>query len=131
MTSRTRTARIARRLVVVLIAVALIALAGYITFGVVVASEWFVHPTGNTDCRTPLDRYGWAYEAINYDIADDANLRANPDMRKCANQGSAAGSAVIAQDGVPIDGWYVPAAGGVPRGRPRQRSGSNTVGSGQ
>ena len=111
MTSRSRT-RIARRFVVLVVAVALIALIGYIGFGVVVASDWFVHPTGSTDCRTPLDRYGWSYEAINYDIADDAHLRANRDMQACGNQGTVAGSAVVTSDRVPIAGWYVPAAGG-------------------
>jgi pimeloyl-ACP methyl ester carboxylesterase len=76
----------------------------------VVASDWFVHPAESTVCQTPLDRYGWAYEAINYDNADDANLRANPNMERCANQGSPAGADVVTTDGVPIAGWYVPSA---------------------
>ncbi len=102
---------IARRLVVLLVAVAFLGLVGYTTYGVVVGSDQFLHPAGNEDCRTPLDRYGWSYEAINYDIADDANLRLNPNMEKCANQGSPAGTHVVTQDGVPIAGWYVPPAG--------------------
>ena len=103
--------RIARRLLVLLVAVVFVGLLGYTTFGVVVASDWFVHPNGNTDCRTPLDRYGWSYEAINYDIADDANLRTNPNREDCLNQGSPAGTDVVTADDVPIAGWYVPPAG--------------------
>ena len=110
MKSRSRGVRIARRLIALLIAVLLVVLVGYTTYGVVVASDMYVHPGGSGDCRTPLDRYGWKYEAINYDIADDANLRANPNMQNCPNQGSPAGSDVVTTDGVPIAGWYVPAA---------------------
>jgi len=102
--------RFARRLLALLVTVALLGLIGYATFGVVVASDLYVHPAESTVCQTPLDRYGWTYEAINYDIADDANLRANPNMERCANQGSTAGADVVTTDGVPIAGWYVPPA---------------------
>jgi fermentation-respiration switch protein FrsA (DUF1100 family) len=102
--------RIARRLLILLVVVGLVALLAYTTYGVVVGSDQLVHPTGNSDCRTPLDRYGWPYEAINYDIADDANLRTNPDMTDCASQGATAGQDVVTGDGVRIAGWYVPAA---------------------
>jgi uncharacterized protein len=61
------------------------------------------------DCRTPDLVYGWAYEAINYDQADDATLAAFPDRMACPDQGSMAGGAVVAADGTPIAGWYVPA----------------------
>jgi pimeloyl-ACP methyl ester carboxylesterase len=104
--------RIVRRAAALLLAILILGLVGYTTFGVVVAADWFVHPDGNTDCRTPLDRFGWTYEAINYDIADDANLRTNLDMTDCRDQGSVAGSEVVASDGVPIAGWYIPAADG-------------------
>jgi pimeloyl-ACP methyl ester carboxylesterase len=66
------------------------------------------------DCRTPDVQFGWAYEAINYDIADDAVLQAaNADMTSCDSQGAKAGDDVVAPDGVRIAGWYVPAAGGI------------------
>jgi len=86
---------------------------GYTAYVGAVGSDQLVHPTGNADCRTPLVRYGWAYEAINYDIADDAVLRsANPDMANCSSQGATAGTDVVASDGVQIAGWYIPAASG-------------------
>jgi pimeloyl-ACP methyl ester carboxylesterase len=86
---------------------------GYTAYVGAVGSEGLIHPTGNPDCRTPLVRYGWTYEAINYDIADDAVLRsANPDMEKWSSQGATAGAEVVTSDGVRIAGWYIPAANG-------------------
>jgi pimeloyl-ACP methyl ester carboxylesterase len=67
------------------------------------------------DCRTPMDVYGWPYEAINYPITDDAHLRAdNKDMTNCANQGVKAGDEVVTSDGIHIAGWYIPAGDGAP-----------------
>ena len=66
------------------------------------------------DCRTPDVLLGWAYEPINYEIADDAALAlANPDMANCETQGVAAGEQLVTDDGVHLAGWYVPAANGV------------------
>ena len=102
-----------RRILVVLIAVAILALGGYVGYVAAIGPSGLLHPTPAADCRTPDDRFGWAYEAINYDIADDAVLRAaNADMTSCANQGAEAGTAVVAADGIPIGGWYIPAANG-------------------
>ncbi len=65
------------------------------------------------DCRTPDVQFGWTYEAINYDIADDAALKArNPDLTNCAYLGTKAGDAVVTDDGIRIAGWYVPAGNG-------------------
>lgn len=92
----------------------LLGLSGYTAYVGAVGSDQLAHPTGNPDCRTPLVRYGWMYEAINYNIADDAVLqRENPDMTNCSSQGAAAGTDVVTSDGIPIAGWYVPAANGV------------------
>jgi pimeloyl-ACP methyl ester carboxylesterase len=67
------------------------------------------------DCRTPDVRFGWAYEAINYPIADDARLRADdPDQSNCATEGVQAGGEVVTSDGVRIAGWYIPAGDGAP-----------------
>jgi pimeloyl-ACP methyl ester carboxylesterase len=86
---------------------------GYTAYVAVVGSEALIHPTGNPDCRTPLVRYGWTYEAINYDIADDAVLRSsNSNMEKCSSQGATAGTEVVTSDGIRIAGWYIPAANG-------------------
>ncbi len=92
----------------------LVGLASYTMYVGAVGSDELAHPVGNTDCRTPMSRFGWTYEAINYDIADDANLaQSNPDMTNCANQGMRAGQAVTTSDGIPIAGWYIPAADGI------------------
>jgi pimeloyl-ACP methyl ester carboxylesterase len=65
------------------------------------------------DCRTPDLQFGWAYEAINYDISEDAALRSvNADMARCTEQGTPAGDAVVTDDGIRIAGWYIPAADG-------------------
>ena len=106
--------RIVIRLAALLAALAVLAGLAYTGYGVVAGSDALTHPAGNSDCRTPLFRYGWAYEAINYDIADDAVLqRANPTMQDCASQGAIAGTDVVTADGVHIGGWYISAASGV------------------
>lgn len=69
-------------------------------------------PARSADCRTPAT-FGWDYEAINYDVAGDDALAAEPDPQACRNQGPAAGQDVTSSDGVPIAGWYVPAASGI------------------
>ncbi len=104
--------RLVRRLALAAV-VALLGLGGYTGYVGLVGSDQFIHPIGNTDCRTPLDRYGWPYEAINYDPLDDAALRSvNADMEHCTTQGAVAADEVLAADGVPIGGWYIPSAAG-------------------
>lgn len=68
---------------------------------------------GNPDCRTPDELFGWTYEAINYDIADDALLASrNADQKHCTYTGTVAGDEVVTDDGIRIAGWYVPAPDG-------------------
>jgi pimeloyl-ACP methyl ester carboxylesterase len=105
--------RIRRGVGALLAALMLVGLTGYTAYVGAIGSDGFVHPSGDTDCRTPLVRYGWPYEAVNYDIADDAVLqKQNPDMSNCASQGATAGSDVVTTDGIRIAGWYIPAADG-------------------
>ena len=112
-TGRRRARRIAALVLGLIAALVLVGGVGYTAYVGAVGSDALVHPTGNPDCRTPLVRYGWTYEAINYDIADDAVLRsANPDMESCSSQGATAGTDVVTSDGVRIAGWYIPAANG-------------------
>ncbi len=116
-TARTawRGIRPARRwLAVAAVAVVLVGVAGYSGYVGALGSAEFVDPAEpSTACETPGTRFGWDYEAINYDRADDLRLVAeNPDMRDCSSQGATAGSEVVSPDGVPIAGWYIPAAGG-------------------
>jgi uncharacterized protein len=64
-------------------------------------------------CDTPGSAFGWEYEAINYDPADDVRLAGGPGgLENCASQGETAGTEVVTQDGIGIDGWYIPAASG-------------------
>src|SRR5206468_1873130 len=66
-----------------------------------------------SDGLARLGVYGWAYEAINYPMADDARIRAdNRDMTDCASQGVKAGDEVVTSDGIHVAGWYIPAADG-------------------
>jgi pimeloyl-ACP methyl ester carboxylesterase len=101
-----------RRLIIVIVGLAVIGALGYTAYVGYEGSRQAVSVDENRsrDCRTPMDQFGWAYEAINYDIADDATLRsANADMTECASQGVKAGNEVVTPDGVHIAGWYVPA----------------------
>jgi pimeloyl-ACP methyl ester carboxylesterase len=104
--------RVAATAVVVL---GVVVVVGYTGFIASVGSDGFVNPaTGSTACATPASAFGWEYEAINYDKADDAALAAaNPDMTACSSQGAQAGTAVVASDGVQVAGWYIPAASGI------------------
>lgn len=67
------------------------------------------HGSASRDCRTPA-ALGLEYEAINYDIAADAQLSAEPDPKNCEAQGPAAGMLVRAADGTGIAGWWIPSA---------------------
>ncbi|HET7582314.1 MAG TPA: alpha/beta fold hydrolase [Candidatus Limnocylindria bacterium] len=105
-----------RRLIIVIVGLAVIGALGYTAYVGYEGSRQAVSVDENRsrDCRTPMDQFGWAYEAINYDIADDATLRsANADMTECASQGVKAGNEVVTPDGVHIAGWYVPAGNGM------------------
>jgi hypothetical protein len=60
-------------------AVSLVALVGYLGFIGFEGSQAFGAHDRSGDCRTPESAFGWAYEAINYDIADDAALKDRAD----------------------------------------------------
>lgn len=64
------------------------------------------------DCRTPASAFGWSYEAVNYDIDTDGELKAFGDQTNCPRQGAPAGAELTASDGTRIAGWYIPAANG-------------------
>jgi pimeloyl-ACP methyl ester carboxylesterase len=104
-----------RRLLTLLLVLLLAAGIGYTVYVGYEGSRQAVNvdEARSRDCRTPDVLFGWTYEAINYDIADDARLKAdNPDMSDCASQGAKAGDEVVTTDEVRIGGWYVPAANG-------------------
>ena len=63
------------RIVGVALVVAAIAGLGYVTYVGAEGSNRLVEGTERGDCRTPDVHFGWGYEAINYDIADDAKLQ--------------------------------------------------------
>jgi pimeloyl-ACP methyl ester carboxylesterase len=89
--------------------VALVAYLGYV--GYEGSRQLSEPPDPTTDCRTPATM-GWAYEAINYDIATDSELAAEADPEDCTHQGAPAGDAVTVGS-VELAGWYVPAASGI------------------
>jgi dipeptidyl aminopeptidase/acylaminoacyl peptidase len=105
------TRRLAIRAAALAAVLAGVYLVGFGAYGYVVgADEYLSGVPREASCETPGSRFGWAYEAVNYDIADDAALLAtNPDPAKCATQGSVAGIEVVAPDGVHLAGWYIPA----------------------
>ena len=88
--------------------VALVAYLGYV--GYEGSRQLTDAPAPSADCRTPASM-GWAYEAINYDIAADAELAVEPDPESCTRRSADAGDAVGVAD-VGLAGWYVPAGNG-------------------
>ncbi len=111
---RRAAARGGRALVVGAVALGLLGVVVWSGYsGYVGSNEMLGAPGEWPHCDTPMARFGWAYEAVNYDIADDARLAAgNPTMQDCPSQGAQAGSEVVTSDGVPIAAFYVPAANG-------------------
>jgi pimeloyl-ACP methyl ester carboxylesterase len=102
-----------RRFGVTGVIVLMVALMGYVGYVAAEGSRQLVEAPATRDCRTPDLLFGWAYEAINYDIADDAQLRArNADLTTCTYQGTKAGDGVVTDDGIHIGGWYLPAGRG-------------------
>ncbi len=107
------------RLLIGAVVLGLLGVGSWSGYSGVVGAEEMVNPTGKwPHCDTPASRYGWDYEAINYDKADDLRLAAaDPDLKDCATQGTTAGSEVVTIDGIPIAAWYIPAASATgPRG---------------
>jgi fermentation-respiration switch protein FrsA (DUF1100 family) len=96
----------------------LVYLVGFLGYGIVVAAdEYLSGEPRDANCQTPGTRFGWAYEAVNYDLADDAALvSVNPDMRHCISQGRTAGTEILAPDGVHLAAWYVERDGGAGHG---------------
>ena len=110
-----RSSRRVLRVAIAVVIVVVVAGLGYTGYVGYEASRQAVSVDENRshDCRTPMDVYGWAYEAINYPMADDARIRAdNRDMTDCASQGVKAGDEVVTSDGIHVAGWYIPAADG-------------------
>ena len=103
------------RLAVVAVLAVTIVVAGYAGYAFVAGSaEYLAGTPEHIGCDTPLHRFGWAYETINYDIAyDEALLAASPDPNNCTKSTSTAGGEVVSSDGVHIAGWYIPAAGSI------------------
>ena len=86
-----------RKVVRGVLALAVVLVIGYVGYVAYEGSRQLVDASlNNPDCRTPDVQFGWAYEAINYDIADDAVLKTqNSDLKNCSYQGAKAGDEVI------------------------------------
>jgi pimeloyl-ACP methyl ester carboxylesterase len=107
-----------KRLLVIATVAAVFAPVGYASVILAIGPNMFTHPDAATDCRTPSAMYGWAYEAINYDIAGDATLAPAATTTNgvtawaCGGTPAPAGDAVVTADGIRLAGWYIPAANG-------------------
>jgi pimeloyl-ACP methyl ester carboxylesterase len=107
-----RRARVSRWLSLGL-ALLLVATLAYFSFVGYQGSAELVDPgEASADCRTPA-AFGWAYEAINYDVTADEAVAAQPDPEHCTVRSAPAGKAVVTGDGIRIAGWYIPAAAGI------------------
>jgi pimeloyl-ACP methyl ester carboxylesterase len=89
------------RLILIIAAVAVIGYSGYVGM---VGSEALLRPERAAGCATPATAHGWAYEAINYDQDLDPSTAGSS-----CDIGPTASRDVVAADGVPITGWYIPA----------------------
>jgi pimeloyl-ACP methyl ester carboxylesterase len=90
----------------------LVALLAYLSYVGYVGSEQVSAPGRSRDCRTPA-HLGWAYEAVNYDIATDEPLADVDDPADCEAAGApGAGDELVTPDGVSLAAWYIPAGHG-------------------
>lgn len=97
-----------RRLLVAALLLAVVGAIAYTAYVGALGSAMIVDGESKPLCMTPA-QYGWEYEAINYDVADDDRLAARyPDMTRCDDQGMAPGTEVVTSDGIRLDGWYIP-----------------------
>ena len=103
-----------RRVLLGLLGVLLVAGLAYTGYVGYEGSRQLVEAGGShRDCRTPDQLFGWTYEAINYDIGEDAALKTiNADQTNCTETGTLAGDQVVTEDGIRIGGWYIPAGDG-------------------
>lgn len=104
----------------------LVRIGGAVSAGVVLAAVAYLVSAGyegsrqlvtrsaeGHSCDTPAS-LGWAYEAVNYDIALDrpAGRGTSTSPPGCPDHGfGSAGVAVVASDGVRIAGWFIPRTG--------------------
>jgi pimeloyl-ACP methyl ester carboxylesterase len=115
--SSERRSRIAGRIAFVA-SILLIVLVAYFAYvGFEGSRQLTDAPDPSRDCRTPA-AFGWAYEAVNYDLAGDEALLAEPDAIDCAGESAAAGSAVTGPGEIGLAAWYLPAASGLPPSGP-------------
>ena len=110
---RSRARRIFRWVAFLAILAAVLYSVGFFAYGFVSGAPEYIAGTPKaTDCQTPGSKFGWTYEAVNYDIADDATLlAANPKPTDCVTQGATAGSKVVSPDGIHLAAWYIPRSG--------------------
>jgi hypothetical protein len=115
---------IGRPLLIAALVVGLVGFGAWTATSAVLGAQELVDSASTwPNCGTPASRYGWAYEAVNYDIADDARLLVlnRDEPRKpvkgrlddCQYFGTLAGDEVVTRDGVHVAGWYIPAANGI------------------
>lgn len=102
----------------IVVAVALLGLVAYLAAIGVEASHQLVNQHYRVpECRLPA-HVGLEYEPINYDVSGDAALLEEPDPWTCSREGAPAGRELLTEDGVPIAGWYIPGADGLPADGP-------------
>src|SRR5215211_5128703 len=106
-----RQSRWPRTIVAVAVLAVVAYIGGFFAYGFFAgAEEYLAGAPKGTGCETPGSLFGWPYEAINYDIADDQRLLdRNDDPAACSDQGASAGDDLISGDGVRLAGWFIPA----------------------
>ena len=89
--------------------VALVAYFGYVGFEG--SRQLTDAPAPSADCRTPAT-LGWAYEAINYDIATDARSGARARSGRLQRSRARRPATPCTAGDVGLAGWYIPAGNG-------------------
>lgn len=104
-----RRARITRWVTFAIVLLLVVLLAYFMGVGYVGSGELVEPPNPSADCRTPASAFGWSYQAVNYPRSSDDDLASNADRMDCVVQGTSAGTDLVANDGVHLAAWYIPA----------------------
>lgn len=104
-----------RRLVMGALVVLALVLVGDGSYAFIVAGgDYAAQKPNPAPCDNPGQRYGWAFDPINYDGSGQPTaLDPSAANRICTDPLPPAGKDVVSSDGISIAGWYIPAGSGV------------------
>jgi acetyl esterase/lipase len=106
--------RTGRWVAIGVVVVLVLGLVGYSGYAFVVGGRQYVEQKpGPGPCDNPGTAFGWAFEPVNYDGSGEPTALDHASITSvCTRELPPAGTEVVSSDGIPVAGWYIPAAAG-------------------